>query len=106
MAGKKLVKEATVVLSKIGFQEFILYELEQRPREPLIKPVIETCFQLFSTHPETAIRVLNSVYKEASDDRLCKISAPVLQNLTQLAAQDPNRVRQDSKFTLLAVYAF
>ena len=60
------MREATVVLAAIGFQEFICSEVENVPRDPNSKSVIETCLDLFTSgHAETAIRVLNSLYKEA-----------------------------------------
>jgi len=49
---KKLVKEATAILAKIGFQEFIEFQVNEAPRNPnrRIKFVIELAFDIFSTH--------------------------------------------------------
>ena len=42
--------------------------------------MIESALDLFAnSKAETALRVLNQIYKDATDDRLCKIAIPVFQ---------------------------
>ena len=98
---KKLTKEATAILAKIGFQEFIEFQVNEAPRDPSrrIKFAIELVFDMFATHSQTAIRVLNQIYKDASDDRLCKIAVPVLQNVDSFLKNNAELVASDSKLT-------
>ena len=71
-----------------------------------VKPVITSCVELVDSHPATAIKVLNAVFKEAKDDRLCKIATPVLQSLARFVDQQSELVLKDSKVTQLVVNVF
>lgn len=86
------MKEATTVIAAIGFQQFIEFIAEGDPTRAANlegKSVIEFAVGLFEIHPKTAIRVLNQIYKGGSDDRLSKISTPVLQAIDKYTSNDP-----------------
>lgn len=68
--------------------------------------MIQSALGLFGSQPTVAIMVLNSVYKDSSDDRLCKLADPVLQNCENFIKQNADIVSQDSKLTQLVVHAF
>ena len=76
----------------------------QKSGSSRVKPVIETSFGIFATHSETAIKVLNQIYKDASDDRLSKVAGPCLQHISAFISANQEKVVKDSKITLLAVY--
>lgn len=81
-------------MAAIGFQQFVEFMVEGDASgvNRQVKYVIEFAVGLFETHPQTAIRVLNQIYKGGSDDRLCKISTPVLQAIATFTGKNPQAV--------------
>ena len=72
-----------------------------------MKTVIESALELFgSNKAETALRVLNQIYKDATDDRLCKLAASVFRSCEAFTKQNPDWVAQDARLTQLVVHAF
>ena len=50
--------------------------------------------------------MLNQIYKDGSDDRLCKIAVPTLQNIDSFLKSSSEQAASDNKLTQLVVYVF